>query len=132
MGTLENYLKRVEKEIPMPLDSGDNRKMPIRTFIGGDFGDPDNMPGVVACAMSFNPSLEESCYRPDMQDILDRIDPPDPREPKCSFYWEKEIIDFDDDKPNIQTFNMDEIEAALNGVVDESQKEKVMCRLRRS
>lgn len=128
MGTLENYLKRLEKEIPMPLDSGDNRKLPIRTFIGGDFGDPDNMPGVVACAMSFNPSLEESCYRPDMQDILDRIDPPDPREPKCSFYWEKDHKEFS--APEKRSFDLEEIELALDGVVNYEQKEEIKRRLR--
>ena len=128
MGTLENYLKRLEKEIPMPLDSGDNRKMPIRTFIGGDFGDPDNMPGVVACAMSFNPSLEESCYRPDMQDILDRIDPPDPRQPKCSSYWEKDHNDFG--VPEKRSFDLEEIEIALDGVLNYEQKEEIMRRLR--
>ena len=125
MGTLENHLKRLEKEISMPLDSGDNRKMPIRTFMGGDFGDPDNMPGVVACAMSINPSLEESCYRPDMQDILDRIDPPDPREPKCSFYWEKEFS-----APEKRNFDLEEIEIALDGVVNYEQKEEIKRRLR--
>ena len=56
--------------ISMPLDSGDNRKLPIRTFVGGDFGDPENMPGVVALSMKTNPSLAESCYNPRLQCIL--------------------------------------------------------------
>ena len=46
--------------------------------------------------------------------------------------WEKDIKDFDeDDKSQVQTFSMEDIEATLNGVVDESQKEKVMCKLRK-
>ncbi len=59
--------------ISMPLDTGDNRKLPIRTFVGGDFGDPENMPGVVALSMKTNPSLAESCYDPRLQALLELI-----------------------------------------------------------
>lgn len=45
--------------------------------------------------------------------------------------WEKDIKDFDeDDKSQVQTFNIGDIEAALNGVVEEPKLGEIKKRLR--
>lgn len=55
-------------DVPMPLDSGDNRPLGFSYFVNMDV-----LPGVVAVATKFNPSLDESCYNPRTGTILDLI-----------------------------------------------------------
>lgn len=57
----------VEKIRSMPLDTGDNRPLGFSFYC--DF---DELPGVVACPMKTNPSLNDSCYY-DLSDILANI-----------------------------------------------------------
>ena len=111
----------------MPLDTGDNRPLGFSYFCNFD-----DMPGVVACSMKINPSLEESCYRSDLQDILDRIDSHAPRrvpnKPERSFYCEKDQEDSSTLKK--RNFDLEEIENALDGVLNNEQREEIKRRLR--
>ena len=62
------YGSSSDKNESLPLDTAEDLPLGFSYFCNFD-----ELPGVVACCMKVNPSLNESCYDPNTLFLLDRI-----------------------------------------------------------